>query len=75
VIHLANVQVTETIGQNHYPVLPELDPADGWAPIKEYLQIIKAENPEVKIYFEHRSDLINMEDLDRCYAWVDEIMN
>ncbi|MFS1512712.1 sugar phosphate isomerase/epimerase [Chengkuizengella sp. SCS-71B] len=74
-IHLWNVQVNEQVEHSHFPVLPELKPEDGWAPIEVYLRIIKQENKNVKILFEHRSDLISEEDLERCYSWVDDILN
>jgi hypothetical protein len=74
-IHLSNVQITDIVQNSHYPVLPELSVNHGWAPIEEYLWIIRAENPNVKIMFEHRSDLISPEQLQRCYTWVDEILN
>ncbi|OPA75261.1 hypothetical protein BVG16_21935 [Paenibacillus selenitireducens] len=73
-IHLSNAQVLDgTVQQRHYPVLPELNPAEGWAPIQDYLQLIFEENKQVRILFEHRSDLIGDEELLRCYAWVDEL--
>lgn len=74
-IHLSNVQITDTVQNSHYPVLPELSVAQGWAPVEEYLRIIRAENRNVKIMFEHRSDLITPEQLQRCYTWVDGILN
>ncbi|WP_042200540.1 hypothetical protein [Paenibacillus camerounensis] len=74
-IHLSNVQILDSVQNSHYPVLPELHEAGGWAPIEAYLQIIRKENPQVKIMFEHRSDLITGEQLERCYAWVDAIIN
>lgn len=46
---------------------------DGWAPIDEYLKIIKEANNNVKIMFEHRSDLISDEELDNCYSWIESI--
>lgn len=70
-IHLWNACYEDGIKEYHYPVLPELDPKDGWAPIEDYLNIIVSENKEVKIQFEHQSDLISSEDLERCYAWVE----
>jgi hypothetical protein len=73
-VHLWNVRVGDNVTHNHYPALPELDPADGWAPIEEYLTIIMEENDRVNIVFEHRSDLISDEQLEQCYAWVEEIM-
>jgi sugar phosphate isomerase/epimerase len=74
-IHLSTVQVKDTVRHSHYPALPELSPADGWAPIEDYLRIIREENSGVKIMFEHRSDLITTEQLERCYAWVDGILS
>ena len=59
---------------SHYPALPELNPAEGWAPIEDYLRIIREENSEVKIMFEHRSDLITAEQLEHCYEWVNGIL-
>ncbi len=59
--------------RNHYLVLPNLNPDDGWAPIESYLDIIMSENNQVKIMFEHRSDLISDEELDMCYSWVSSI--
>jgi hypothetical protein len=38
------------------------------------LALIAAENRSVKIQFEHRSDLIRDEDLERCYAWVEQLL-
>lgn len=67
VVHLWNVRVA---GIGHFPALPNLKPEEGWAPIKNYLKIIKEANKDVKIMFEHRSDLINDEELDSCYSWI-----
>ncbi|MCE5170834.1 sugar phosphate isomerase/epimerase [Paenibacillus profundus] len=76
IIHLSNAQVAaDGIQNRHYPVLPELRPEEGWAPIAEYLRIVRQENRNVKILFEHRSDRISDEQLERCYAWVDELLN
>lgn len=75
IIHLWNFKFGEE-GYNyaHYPVLPELKESEGWAPIKEYLKIIKEENPDVKVLFEHKSDLINDEKLEECYKWVEKLV-
>ena len=35
-IHLSSVQVTGSVRNSHYPALPELSTAEGWAPIEEY---------------------------------------
>ncbi|GIP31822.1 sugar phosphate isomerase/epimerase [Paenibacillus sp. J2TS4] len=75
VIHLWTLQYTDHIEKYHYPVLPELGPEEGWAPIEDYLKLIRAENKTVKIQFEHRSDLISDDDLERVYQWVDELIN
>ncbi|WP_433616938.1 hypothetical protein [Paenibacillus cellulositrophicus] len=74
VIHLWNLQYTKSSVKLRYPVLPEQRPEDGWAPIGDYLTVIREENPQVKIQFEHRSDLVSHEDLQRCYEWVDECL-
>lgn len=70
VVHLWNVKVDGNLSNNHYPALPSLKEAEGWAPIDKYLKIIKEVNPNVKIMFEHRSDLINDEELNSCYLWI-----
>lgn len=76
-IHLSNVRIDadNRIESNHYPALPHLHPNDGWAPIEDYLKIIKEANQSVKIMFEHRSDLIGDDELQMCYEWVDQIYN
>lgn len=74
-IHLSNVQVKDSVQFSHYPVLPELSTEEGWAPIADYLGIIREENREVKIMFEHRSDLITADQLERCYSWVEGILS
>ncbi|MBB6672006.1 sugar phosphate isomerase/epimerase [Cohnella nanjingensis] len=76
-VHLSNMQM-DMGGQvvtKRYPVLPWQDPRDGWAPIGDYLRIIRQENPGVKIMFEHRSDFVSDEELSACYEWVDALMN
>lgn len=73
-IHLSNIRVGEEIEHPHYPTLPDLKEEVGWAPIKEYLKIIREENPRVKILFEHRSDLITDEELELCYQWISNSM-
>jgi len=75
VIHLSNVKINEELEKYHYPVLPELNTNEGWAPVEEYLQIIRKENPNVNILFEHRSDLISDAELEKCYLWVDRLLN
>ncbi|MGG0168923.1 sugar phosphate isomerase/epimerase [Paenibacillus dokdonensis] len=75
VIHLWNLQYGDGFIKLRYPVLPEHLESDGWAPITEYLHIIREENPNVKIQFEHRSDLVSDDDLQRCYEWVSELIS
>lgn len=74
ILHLSNVRVQERAERNHHPVLPELRTEEGWAPIEEYLTLIARENREVKILFEHRSEWISDEQLDRCYEWVRSLL-
>lgn len=73
-IHLSNVQITDDniIQKSRYPVLPSQTPSDGWAPIEEYLYTIIQENKNVKIMYEHRSDLVSDEELWECYNWVNK---
>ncbi|MCM3781403.1 sugar phosphate isomerase/epimerase [Neobacillus mesonae] len=74
-IHLSNARYADTGVLRHHPVLPELSPADGWAPIEDYLHAVKEHKSDILILFEHRSDRISNEELERCYHWIDEIMN
>ncbi|QRG65359.1 sugar phosphate isomerase/epimerase [Brevibacillus choshinensis] len=74
-VHLSNMRITDVFEYHHHPALPDCKPEDGWAPIEDYLQIIKRENQEVTIMFEHRSDWITDEELETCYEWIDQIMN
>lgn len=73
VVHLWNIKVSGNLGNNHFPELPNLKVEDGWAPIEEYLKIIAEENANVRIMFEHRSDLISDEELEKCYSWISKI--
>lgn len=73
-MHLWNVKVSGNLENSHFPVLPNLKVEAGWAPIEDYLRIIKSENRHIKIMFEHRSDLISDEELDNCYRWVNSIL-
>lgn len=72
VVHLWNVKLG---GIAHFPTLPNLKPEDGFAPIEDYLKIIREENKNVKILFEHRSELISDEELDCCYSWIRSILD
>lgn len=74
IIHLCNTKVNGILEKHHYPVLPELKPEEGWAPIAEYIRIINQENNHAKIMFEHMSDLISDEELQSCYNWVDGLL-
>ncbi|HUW65253.1 MAG TPA: hypothetical protein VMW83_11300 [Spirochaetia bacterium] len=69
-IHLWNASLNHPPFGGHYPALPELTPADGWADIGALIEIIKESNCAVKVVFEHRSDLISDQDLNRCYGWI-----
>jgi hypothetical protein len=71
VMHLWTVKVD---GVAHFLALPNLNPKEGWAPIEDYLKIIKEENKNVKILFEHRSDLISDDELESCYLWIKSIL-
>ncbi|MCZ8514530.1 sugar phosphate isomerase/epimerase [Paenibacillus filicis] len=74
VVHLWNVKITDRIEHNHHPAMPHLDPAEGWAPIEAYLTILREENPDVSVVFEHQSERIDDDELDACYRWVDQIL-
>lgn len=69
-IHLSTVKITDKIEYVHYPAHPGLKPEEGWADIEAYLKAIFQLNPNVKVMFEHRSDLITDEELESCYSWV-----
>ncbi|MGU3472614.1 hypothetical protein ACLBWT_15920 [Paenibacillus sp. D51F] len=73
-IHLWTFRFTDKIECYRMPVLPEQDAAEGWAPILDYLNIIREQNPDAAIMFEHRSDLVSDSDLLRCYEWVRQVM-
>lgn len=73
VVHLWNVKVSGNLEDNHFPALPNLKIEDGWAPIEDYLRIIARENINVKVMFEHRSELISNEELEKCYSWISSI--
>lgn len=74
VVHLWNVKISGNLENNHFPALPSLKVEDGWAPIEDYLRIIKNENKNTKIMFEHRSELISDKELDNLYFWVASIL-
>lgn len=70
-IHLWNARVDTKMSGGHYPVLPELSAQEGWGDIGLYLKTLTERKKDLKVQFEHRSDLISEADLDRCYSWVD----
>lgn len=74
-IHLYNLKYNGAIEEAKIPVSPDQKSSEGWADIESYLKAIRAANPEVKILFEHKSHLITSEELERCYTWVDSLMN
>ncbi|SDX60729.1 hypothetical protein [Paenibacillus sp. CF384] len=76
IIHLSTLRITESgeRKQTRYPVLPDLDPSEDWAPIEDYMRIIGRHNPNVKIMFEHRSEQVSDEELSACYGWVEELL-
>lgn len=73
-IHLWNTNPSGNLSGGHYPVLPKQKPSEGWADIRRFIDIIKVFNSKVKVLFEHNSDLVNDEELDECYCWVDELL-
>ena len=73
-IHLWNTNPAGNLSGGHYPVLPKQKPSEGWADIKRFIDTIKGFNSKVKVLFEHRSDLVNDEELDECYRWVEELL-
>lgn len=74
-IHLSTVRVSDNLEKNHFPALPDLNPAEGWAPIEEYMTTLQQHNQTAKIMFEHRSDLITAEELQSCYDWIQGMIN
>lgn len=74
VVHLWNVKVSGNLENTHFPALPSLKLEDGWAPIENYLRVITKVNENVKIMFEHKSDIISDEELDNCYSWISSII-
>ena len=73
-IHLSNTRITDNTVYAHFPALPGLKPEDGWADMNNYLPIIGKINRNVKVLFEHRSDLISDEELDKCYKWAGQLL-
>ncbi|MGG1840638.1 sugar phosphate isomerase/epimerase [Brevibacillus agri] len=73
-LHLWTMKATDVFSHNHYPVLPACKPEFGWAPIEDYLRIVREINSDVKIMFEHRSELIDDKQLMTCYTWVEQLL-
>lgn len=73
-VHFSNTRIADNIIYAHFPALPGLKASDGWADMNEYLPVIGQINRNVKITFEHRSDLITDEELDACYCWAEELL-
>jgi len=69
-IHLSNIRVRDKIENGHYPVLKKLSNEPGWCDIDEFLLTVSEENTDLKILYEHRSDLITDQELEECYGWV-----
>lgn len=74
-VHLSNGRVIDNFSNNHYPALPTLKVEDGWADVAKYLEILNQRNTTYKLLFEHRSELISDEELDKCYDWISQLMN
>lgn len=71
-IHLWNTTPAQNKAGGHYPVLPWQNPSEGWADIKGFIEIIKGTNSNVKVLFEHMSDLVNDEELNECYRFIEQ---
>lgn len=73
-IHLWNTNPAGNLSGGHYPVLPGQKPTEGWADVSRFIGIIKRFSSKVKVLFEHRSELVDDEQLDECYRWVEKIL-
>lgn len=69
-VHLSNIRVDEKIEQGHHPVLKRLAIDNGWCDIDQFLKVISQKNTDLKILYEHRSDIITDSELQECYEWV-----
>lgn len=70
IVHLWNVRINDNLENSHFPALPKLKEEDGWGDIEKYMTIIFSGNPEIKVMFEHRSELISDDELEQCYSWI-----
>ncbi len=68
-LHLWTVCIGHNKKGGHHPLLPELSVEDGWGPMAELLEAAATAH-EAYVLFEHRSDLISADDLERCYQWI-----
>lgn len=73
-IHLWNTNPVQNLAGGHYPVLPGQKPSEGWANIEGFIEIIIRYNKNVKVLFEHRSDLVNDDELNQCYRWIEQLL-
>ena len=69
-LHISNIKVTDIIENGHHPALIKLNKEDGWSDIGEFLNIISSENKDIKVLFEHRSDILTDGELSECYEWI-----
>lgn len=69
-IHLSNIKVNEIIEHGHHPVLKRLDINSGWFDIDAFLSIISTTKKDIKILYEHKSNIISDKELSECYEWV-----
>jgi len=72
-VHLWNVNPDINKLGGHFPVLPEQSSEEGWADIGLYLRSLASVNTGAKVLFEHRSEFIEREMLDRCYKWIESL--
>ncbi len=75
ILHLWNAKVGKIVEHGHYPLLPTLNPEDGWLDVEEIFEVIRKENKNLMLFFEHRSDLITKIELDSCYNWINELIS
>lgn len=73
-IHLWNGRVETNGAGGHHPALPELRTQDGWADVEGYLRLVAQENNHCRILFEHNSSLIDDNQLENCYRWVESLI-
>ncbi|CAH8771832.1 sugar phosphate isomerase/epimerase family protein [Paenibacillus dendritiformis] len=69
-VHYSNVRYEEENFQNHLPVLPEQDGDGRYGDAYAYLEALATRNPKFHVTFEHRAELVSMEELDAIYERV-----